>query len=283
MRVTRWLLAAVCLEFVACRTAQPQVASQRSQSTAVTCELPASPSELVPLSDKPYPGEYNEVFDVPDAPAWWAPAPPDAERERYRAALVARLGESGLGQRALLERVHAIHLALVGTPGAREAENTSQVLTGTAGSVGPISCLEWVLFQHQARRFPMIERPTEFGAYVLRGHGRIRVYISGADRVGGRLSHEVRDRVMADVTKGFAPVAHLHNHPFMFDRKPGDRMWTTPETVNDIGGGVAPSLTDVNAFRQMREGFGLQGAWVTNGLDTGRYTSEDFDRLSAWD
>jgi hypothetical protein len=33
----------------------------------------------------------------------------------------------------------------------------------------------------------------------------------------------------------------------------------------------------------MRQSFGLQGAWVTNGLETGRYSSEDFDRLSAWD
>ncbi|WP_164018424.1 hypothetical protein [Pyxidicoccus trucidator] len=283
MSVTRWLLAVGFLGLVACRTAQPEVASESSRAAAVPCELPASPAEFVPLSDKPYPGEYNEVFDVPDAPAWWVPAPPDAERERYRTALAARLGEPGLGHRVLLERVHAIHEALTGSPMGREAENTSRVLAGTAGSVGPSSCLEWRLFQHQARRFPMIERPTEFGAYVLRGHERIRVYLSGADRVGGRLSHEVRDRVMADVAKGFAPVAHLHNHPFMFDRTPGDRMWTTPETVNDVGGGVAPSLTDVQAFRQMRESFGLRGAWVTNGLETGRYTSEDFDRLSAWD
>jgi len=283
MRVTRWLLAAVLLGLMACRTAQPDAPSQQLQSAAVTCALPASPAGLVPLSDNPYPGEYNEVFDVPDAPAWWAPAPPDAEREGYRTALEARLGAPALGHRALLERVHATHVALVGKPMAREAENTAQVLAGTAGSVGPVSCLEWGLFQHQARRFPMIARPTEFGAYVLRGHGRIRVYISGADRVGGRLGGAVRDRVMADVARGFEPVAHLHNHPFMFDRKPGDRMWTTPETVNDVGGGVAPSLTDVQAFRQMRETFGLQGACVTNGLETGRYTAEDFGRLSAWD
>jgi hypothetical protein len=284
MRATRWFLAAVLLVGTgACRTAQPEAPAQGAQATAVTCELPASPSELIPLSDAPYPGELHEVFDVPDAPEWWAPAPPDAERERYRTALGTRLGAQALGHRALLERVHATHAALVGTPMGRESENTSRVLAGTAGQVGPVSCLEWSLFQHQARRFPMIERPTEFGAYVLRGHGRIRVYLSGADRIGGRLYSGVRDRVMADVARGFAPVAHVHNHPFMFDRKPGDRMWTTPETVNDVGGGVAPSLTDVQAFRMMREAFGLQGAWVTNGLDTGRYTSEDFDRLSAWD
>ncbi|QSQ25001.1 hypothetical protein JY651_08740 [Pyxidicoccus parkwayensis] len=282
MRLTRWLLAAVLLGNAACRTAQPEAAARATP--VVTCELPASPTELIPLPDEPYPGEQHEVFDLPDTPEWWAPAPPDAERERYRAALAARLGgEQSLGHRALLERVHATHAALVGKPMAREAENSGRVLEGTAGSVGPISCLEWSLFQRQAHRFPMIERPTEFGAYVLRGHGRIRVYLSGADRIGGRLYSGVWDRVTADAAQGFVPVAHVHNHPLMFDRKPGDRMWTTPETVNDIGGGVAPSLTDVQAWRRMRESFGLQGAWVTNGLETGRYTSEDFDRLSAWD
>ena len=49
------------------------------------------------------------------------------------------------------------------------------------------------------------------------------------------------------------------------------------------GGGVAPSLTDVQAWLQMREAFGPRGGWVTNGLDTGHFLAEDFDRLSAWE
>ncbi|HEX5754028.1 MAG TPA: hypothetical protein VFZ09_48040 [Archangium sp.] len=53
--------------------------------------------------------------------------------------------------------------------------------------------------------------------------------------------------------------------------------------MKDIGGALAPSLTDVHAWRNMREGFGLKGGWLTNGLDSIHYTSEDFDRLSAWD
>jgi hypothetical protein len=32
----------------------------------------------------------------------------------------------------------------------------------------------------------------------------------------------------------------------------------------------------------MREAFGLQGAWITNGLDSARYSAGDFERLSAW-
>jgi hypothetical protein len=251
-----------------------------SSREAPACALEAQ-AEVIPVPE-PIEGELNEAFELPDSPEWWAPAPMDAEREQYRAALVSRLGgEQGLQPRALLERQRAVHMSLKGDR-AREAENIDALLQGRAGTIGAASCLEWRLFQRQARRFPMLERPTEFGAYVLRGNGRIRVYLSGADRVGGKLRHEVRDRVVADVARGFAPVAHLHNHPFLFDRKPGDRMWTTEDTMKDVAGAVAPSLTDVQAYRQMREHFGLQGAWVTNGLDTARYTAEDFQRLSAW-
>jgi hypothetical protein len=238
-------------------------------------------AESIPVPE-PIEGELNEAFDLPDAPEWWAPAPMDPEREQYRAALVSRLGgEQALLPRVLLERQRAVHAVLQGDR-AREAENSDALLQGKAGALGPASCLEWRLFQRQAHRFPMIERPTEFGAYVLRGHGRIHVYLSGADRIGGKLRGEVRDRVAADVARGFTPVAHLPNHPFMSDRKPGDRIWSTEETVKDVGGALAHSLTDVQAYRRMRESFGLQGAWVTNGLETARYSAEDFDRLSAW-
>jgi hypothetical protein len=274
MRASPWFL--IMAVVAACSAPGASTASREP----VACVLDAQP-ELIPVSN-PIEGELNEAFDLPDAPEWWAPAPRDAERERYRATLAARLGgEPALLPRALLERSRDVHAAMR-SGSAREAENSSALLEGKAGTLGPISCLEWRLFQRQARRFPMIEHPTEFGAYVLRGHGRIRVYLSGADLVGGKLRGEVRDRVLAEVGRGFAPVAHGHNHNFMLDRRPGDRMWTTEESVNDVGGALAPSLTDVQAWRRMREHFGLQGAWVTNGLDTARYTAEDFDRLSAW-
>ncbi|HSP78089.1 MAG TPA: hypothetical protein VLQ93_06145 [Myxococcaceae bacterium] len=274
MRTTPWLLLLPLL--ASC--AAPGSSTVAREASA--CVLDARP-ELIAVPE-PIAGEVNEFFELPDTPEWWAPAPWDAEREQYRAALVARLGgEREVRARALLERQRDLY---AGNPGdmRREVENSLALLVGKAGSLGPASCLEWRLFQRQARRFPMLERPTEFGAYVLRGQGRIRVYLSGADRVGMKLRGEVSERVAADVARGFVPVAHLHNHPFLFDREPGDRMWTTPETVEDVGGTLAPSLADVNAYRQMREYFGLRGAWVTNGLDTGRFTAEDFDRLSAW-
>jgi len=245
----------------------------------VACSFVVEPTPI-PVEGTPA-DERNEFLDLPDAPVWWAPAPSDPARGAYRAALVQRLGPQGLDPAARIRAQRAVFAALPGE-GARETENSDAVASGAAGSVGPISCLEWLLFQRQDRRFPMLARPTEFGAWVLRGNGRVHVYLSGADRIGGRLREEVTGRVAADVTAGFTPVAHLHNHPFLFDRKPGDRTWATPETVNDVAGALAPSLSDVKLWRALRERVGLQGGWVTNGLDTAHFTSQDLDRLSAW-
>ncbi len=274
MRATPWLLL-VSL-YAAC--AAPQ--GSGPPGPAPECVFDAQ-GELIPV-EKPLPRERNEAFDLSDGPEWWAPAPVDLAREQYRAALEARLGAEGVEPRPLLERQRAVHAAMVGKPSAREVENIDPVLQGRVGTLGPASCLEWRLLQRQDRRFPMLTHPTEFGAYVLRGHGRLRVYLSGADWVGGKLRGEVKERVLADVAKGFRPVAHLHNHPFLFDRKPGDRMWTTEDSVADVAGALAPSLTDVQAWRGLREHLGLQGAWITNGLHSARYAAEDFDQLSAW-
>lgn len=243
------------------------------------CMLPAA-TEAITVAG-PRDAELHELFVLKDAAMWWAPAPEDGERAAYRAALVRRLGGAAqLLPEALLLRQRAVHAVLPGDQ-AREAENIDAVLAGQA-EIGPASCLEWRLFQWQARRFPMLARPTEFMAYVLRGRGEIRVYVSGADRVGGRLPGEVRARVLADVAVGFVPVAHLHNHPFMFDRTPGDRTWATAETVHDIAGALAPSLSDVQVYRGMHAEFGLRAAWVTNGLETSRTPAAAFDHLASW-
>lgn len=163
MRANPWLLAAVFLTLSACRTAHPEASTSttREAPSTAACELPATPAATITVTRNAYPGELHEVFEVADAPEWWAPAPMDAERQRYRDALVARLGEQGLGHRVLLERVHAMHAAMVGSPMQRETENVSRVLDGSAGKVGPISCLEWRLFQWQSRRYPMLEQCVE--------------------------------------------------------------------------------------------------------------------------
>lgn len=238
-----------------------------------------APAQTISIDD-PAQGELHLVYDLADTPDLWAPASDDEIVARYRAQAAARL-EGRLAPRELLLRQRAI-LQAIGTESARgDAENATLVLEGRAGAIGPATWLESLLFREQARRYPIIEHPTEFGAFILRAPGRVRVYFSSLDRVGGKIRRAVTERVSADAASGFEVVAHLHNHSFLFDRVPGDRMWTTPETVADVGGGVAPSTNDVHFYRSAREEEGLRGAWVTNGLDTGRFGASDFDRLVA--
>ena len=228
--------------------------------------------------EQPGAGELHELLDVQDTPSLWEAATSDEALGRYREAVSARLGGK-IEPRDTLLAQREVFAAFPG--GAGEAANGTALLEGRAGAIGPIRCLELLLWRRQAARYPMLEHPTEFGAYILRSKDRVRVYFSSADRVGQKLRAEVRERVIADRKAGFEVVAHLHNHPFLFDRVVGDRLWTTPETLRDVAGAVAPSKADVQALRAMRETVGLQGAWVTNGLYTARFKADELDVLVA--
>ncbi len=222
--------------------------------------------------------EWHGWFDLPDLPHLWEPAGSAPVLSEFREAVRARLGV--VDPRSLIERQRAI-FARLPAPLNGEAVNSALLLEGRAGRIAPIGCLEAMLWKWQAARHPMLEHPTEFGAFVLRRPAGVRVYLSSADRVGQRIRHEVMDRVQADAAAGFQVLAHLHNHPFLFDREVGDRMWTLEGTREDVAGALAPSLTDVQFYRNLRASHGLQEAWVTNGLDTSRFQAGEFDMLKA--
>lgn len=238
-----------------------------------------APIETIAV-ESPKPGELHVVYEIEDSDALWGAMAADELIDGYRARLAARLGDK-LSPRELLLRQRAI-MQGIGTESALgDAENASLLLEGRAGRMGPATCLEALLFREQARRYPMIEHPSEMGAFVLRGKGRVRIYFDSMESVGGKIRREIHERVRKDADAGFEITAHLHNHPFLFDRVPGDRMWTTPETVDDICGALAPSTNDVHFYRSVHEEIPLRGAWVTNGLDTARFTADDFERLRA--
>ena len=268
----RRVLLALCLVLLACG-APPA----RPSRPAPRCALDPTP-EVIAIED-PIPGELHEVYDLPDTPALFAPAQEDdvlrGSLRDYRARILARI--PSLDPRALLRRQLPIYSREAGP----DATNIALTLEGRAGHLEPASCLEVALLARQSARFDMLRHPTELGAYVLRGNGRVRVYFSGADRVGQRMRSALTDRVEADVRSGMTLVAHLHNHPFLFDREVGDRLWTNANNVDDVGGALAPSGNDVQLYRALRETMGLGEAWVTNGIDTARFEADELDTLAA--
>ncbi len=275
-----WAAAALCVMQTVlgagCASGEPSPPASAPPKAHV-CRFDQAPLEHIDVENA-FPGEEHVLYDIPDSPELWAPAPPDEAVTRYRAAVSARLN-GAIEPRALLQREDAVTAGL--PDGAGEVANATMVAEGRVGTIVRASCLETMLWTWEADRYPMLEHPTEFSAFILRGHGRVRIYASGSERMVGKMRRAISERMEADEARGFALVTHVHNHPFMFDRRVGDRMNTTEATKDQVGGGLAPSITDVNMYRRMRQGLGLQGAWVTNGFDSGHYRAADFDVLVA--
>jgi hypothetical protein len=181
----------------------------------------------------------------------------------------ARVG--ALDARGLLERQIAHHAARPDSDSQGEAANGRMVLAGSVGALRPIDCLEALLVEYQAARFPMASRPTEFQAVLLeRGNPRQhRVYFAGSGAPWPPRGNLLFERVAADRREGWRAVAHLHNHPFLF------------AAGGDIAGANAPSLTDVQFWRHLRDSLGLESARVTNGFATFEAPAAAFGRLRA--
>lgn len=189
------------------------------RAAPVSCPQPET-REVIPVPE-PRDDELHVRLELPDSPSLWRQPVSDEALERYRAAVLARIGGR---------------------------YDTKLVLEGP------------------------LQRPGAApSAKLLRE--------TGNSRVGGRIRREVTSLVRLDVAAGFVLEAHLHNHPFMFDRKVGDRMWTTAETQADFGGEVAPSLTDVHFYRNALAETGLREIWVTNGFETVHIPSAELGKL----
>ena len=245
-------------------------------STGESCALDRITPEVIKV-EKADASEWHGRFDLTDLPRLWEPAEPRRTYLPLSGGRTWRLGPA-LDARSLIERQRAI-FAAAAAEWRGEATNAALVLEGRVGTITPVSCLEAMLWKWQAARYPMLEHPTEFGAFVLRGQGRVRVYLSSADLVGQRTRDAITKRVQADASAGFRLVTHIHNHPFLFDRKVGDRMWTLEATKEDVAGALAPSMTDVQFYRNLRNSLGLQEAWVMNGLNTSHFPAGEFDVL----
>jgi hypothetical protein len=178
-----------------------------------------------------------------------------------------------LDARALLQRQVAYYASRPDSDSQGEAANGRIVIGGSAGTLRPIDCLEALLVDYQAARFPMASHPTEFHAVVMErddaGHRLVRVYFAASSAPWPPKSNLLFERAAADHAAGWRAVAHLHNHPFEF------------ASGGDIAGANAPSLTDVQFWRHLRDSLGIESARVTNGFATFEAPAAAFDRLHA--
>lgn len=148
---------------------------------------------------------------------------------------------------------------------------------GRVGKINSTSCLVRMLFDKQLERFPQMVYPSEFMALILRSKTDLhlyRVYFSMGDGKTFDVSPPQNPGVWnlfgTDLSSGWEFFAHLHSHPFMIKY---------PQAPH-VGGTVYPSDEDVKSY-QYWSAFGLKEAWITNGFDMVRFTSEDIKLLQA--
>ncbi len=171
---------------------------------------------------------------------------------------------------ALLRRQHALYVRLR----IEAAESIRLIMTRNLGRIGPMTCLESLIFSDHQARFP-VQGYTEFSRSCLKD-GNLRVYsMSGGAGNGSapNISH-IRALVDADRAQGWTVETNLHNHPFNFKNPSGD-----------IGATLVPSGTrdwgDISVFRNMVVNDGLSEAAITNGFDTIRFSRADIARLAV--
>jgi hypothetical protein len=253
--------------------ARPAAAPVARVASAPPCRWPSPPELLHQAGDTVVERWTAPADAIPDA---WTPDALPALRD-FRTAIEARLGT--VDAHALLRRQADYWAGRSVADGRRESENGRLVLSGAVGTLRPIACLEALLLDRQAARVPMLTRPTELQALVLRRAAmhrepaRIRVYVAASHAPWPpRFPPAVDSLVARDRRDGWTVHAHLHNHPFYLDRQ-----------AADIAGANAPSLSDVEVYRALRERLGLRHAWITNGFTTVEIAAPDFARLSVHD
>jgi hypothetical protein len=257
--------AAAVLVLAACAGAHGGI--QRPPHGAAACRWPVEPVVLRQAADTVY---QSWTYGAGQLPEEVAPSRLPA-LSAFLDTVRARVGP--LDARAQLARQIAYYAARPDSDSQGEAENGRLVLAGAVGALRPASCLESLLVDYQAARFPMASHPTEFHAVVMErgeaGSREVRVYFAASGAPWPPRATLLFERVAADRREGWRAVAHLHNHPFLFAGE------------GDVAGANAPSLTDVQFWRHLRDEFGIERARVTNGFATFEAPAWSFDRLRA--
>jgi hypothetical protein len=136
-----------------------------------------------------------------------------------------------------------------------ERFNNDLAYRHVVGAIGPITCLDALLFAQQNARVPQLERPTEFLASVLRkGSGEseeiVVVFGAGAGLFPPKTVYgfDIVDHYLA---QGWSYWYLLHNH--------------TRQSNGALGIPV-PSTSDVQFARGLAANRGLKRVRVTNGF-----------------
>src|SRR5262249_15380531 len=154
------LLTATAAVLVAACAGRGVHAASPTVST-VRCRWPVAPVVLRQAGDTLY---QSWTFEAGDLPERVNPASLPA-LSAFLDTVRSRVG--ALDARTLLRRQMAYYASRPDSDGQGEAANGRMVLDGSVGTLRPIGCIEALLVDFQAARFPMASHPTEFHVVVM--------------------------------------------------------------------------------------------------------------------
>lgn len=141
-----------------------------------------------------------------------------------------------------------------------------QFLNREVGKIRAINCIEQSLFMLHLEIFGA---ETEFGALIFQKEGESKTLaLVKSERMAAVNLREYVPQIEELLKNGWQLFSMLHNHPFLFNNPLGD-----------YSGVTMPGDPDVISFREYKERFRLQNAWITNGFDSIELKSEEFERI----
>jgi hypothetical protein len=240
--------------------ADASCAEPADQIVAHECQFEENPGVVVVSGDPHIKGsQILQVWDVPNRPVFWTVRRPISDSND---AFLVRLRNSGVET----DPVKVMERASM----AQERHNNTIVIREARSWIGPINCLEMLLFSVQNDRINILDDPTEFISFILRSNdgARLRViFFSKNEYTIGNVSSIVA-RVAQDRARGWAVAAVLHNHNFqLLKREPS--------------GVVAPSIADAHLNRGLADRLQMEEAWITNGISTVRIPAQYFGQFQT--
>jgi hypothetical protein len=154
-----------------------------------------------------------------------------------------------------------------------DATNVQMVLNRKAGSIEAMNCLEALLLNMQIEQSakqgkPLHSSPTEFFSFILARDTELKIYYYTTYQAGVRGLSIFNELLDQDISDGWLLVNNIHNHSIF------------PESDTRYGG-VVPSATDIQYFRNVARQYALIGASITNGFNTIRISQNEFDMFSS--
>ncbi len=215
--------------------------------------------------------ELIQYWEFPDGHYLWEDGTGEAsDLMAYRDSLITLLGDRTFSGSVQREGNLDAHYFNTNELLNGDQKNAALVHNGTLGHLRRINFTEAQLLNYQLTRYPLLGHPTEFVAYieVHEEEELVRVYFCSSDEPWPPKHHVVFSAIEKDLGHGWKLKYALHNH-------------YEPDTNNYVGI-LAPSMSDVQMFKMMKEEYALETALITNGFHTVAIENDDFHRFESY-